>query len=86
MSYSVLDADGKHQGDLCTIQGMKELESVAGEALMEFLDTGEADAELAEEIKSEVDGDEKLGYLTKLFDGKSPFTLTNGVEEDEGSN
>lgn len=58
-----------------------ELEPYAGEALTEFLDTCEADDYLVEEIKNELDENEKLAYLKRAFTGKAPFTLTG--EEDE---
>lgn len=84
MSYVILDGNGRYKGDLCTIRGIEELEEVAGDALAEFLDTGEADEALAEEIRSEVDGDDKLSYIAQLLDGNAPFILSGGVaDEDE---
>ena len=84
MSYSVVDGAGRFKGDIATIDGINELEELANEALAEFLETGVADEGLAEEIKMEVDGDERLSYLKPLFEGQAPFILTNGVTEDEG--
>lgn len=82
MSYSVVDGTGRFK-DLATIEGIKELEQIADEALSEFLETGEADDTLAEEIRMEVANDERLSYLKPIFDGPAPFKLTNGITEDE---
>lgn len=83
MSYTILDGKGHSKGDLCTVRGIEELEDVAGDALAEFLDTGEADAALADEIREEVKDDPKLDYITKLLDGEPPFVLSGGIEDEE---
>jgi hypothetical protein len=85
MSYYIVDADGRFKGDVATIQGLQELEDIAGEALAEFLDTGEADDALVEEIIIELESDKNLAYLKPAFEGKAPFVLTDGVEDEDQS-
>lgn len=82
MSYFVVDANGKFQGDLATVAGIRELDKTAGMALAEFLTTGEANKELASEIVAEVKGTE-LEYLQPLFQGQAPFILSNGIAQGQ---
>jgi len=79
VSYWLEDADGKWLGDFATNKGIIEMREKAGSALLEFLDEGEADAELVEKVIDEVKGDSELSYVAKLLKkGDPPVIITDG--------
>lgn len=51
-------------------------------ALQQFLEAGEADEDLAEEVEAEVEGDKELGYIGEMMkEGEPPIILTDGSVE-----
>lgn len=83
MSYCIVDSTGKYCGDLATIKGMEELDLLAGNSLQKFLDSGQADLALVEEIKAEIADSERLRYIAELFAGEAPFLITDGIVDED---
>lgn len=81
MSYEIISSDGKG-GQLASSQGLAELQAKAGQWLKEFLDSGEADTELAQKVIEEVKATESTAYIGDLFNGKAPFILSNGIADE----
>jgi len=77
MSYYIEDCTGRY----AEVEDLSDIERLAGEALTEFLETGEADDDLVEQIRDELDGLDELSYLKKVFNGSPPFNL---VEREDG--
>lgn len=75
MRHFVVSADG-HRSE---ITDLLEVRNNAGDALVEFLETMEADYELTEEIKQELEEND-VGNLKRIFGYEAPFVLK---EDDE---
>ena len=78
MRYYIVSADGHRR----EVANFRELQENSGEALNEFIETGEADYALAEEIKEEIATAEMFADLKRIFDFEAPFVLR---EEDYDS-
>ncbi len=83
MSYWIEDADG-YVGDFATNVGIAEMRDGAPDSLLRFLDAGEADEELVEELISDTRDDDRLSYVAEMLEGvKPPVTITDGCGHEE---
>jgi hypothetical protein len=83
MSWHLVDKDG-FVGDFATNVGIVELRKVkeVPAALIRFLDEGEADEKLVEQMIEGCKGKEGLSYIADLLEGVNPpVTLTDGTDD-----
>jgi len=82
MSFWVEDANG-YCGDIASNLGLAEMRKSAPPSLKKFLNTGEADADLAEKILSEIVGKEVFAHVAEILKGaKPPLVLTDGAKSE----
>jgi hypothetical protein len=83
MSWYLTDKDG-FVGDFATNVGIEELRNhkEAPAALIRFLDEGEANEELVEQLIEGCKGKEGLNYIAELLeDVNPPVSLTDGTDD-----
>lgn len=87
MSYWLEDADGKYLGDLATNVGIRQLWGT-GPAIHDFLEKGEADYNLVQQVILETSPHEHLSYIALMLkNAKAPVYVTDGCgQADEVEN
>lgn len=79
MGYWLEDANEEWLGDFATNKGIVDLRDAGLPSLVEFLDAGEANAELIERVIEDVQENPLLSYMVEMLEGaEPPIFITDG--------
>ena len=79
MSYWLEDRDGNYLGDLATNLGINQLRNAGIGSLRQFLDMGEADDQLVQQIIKDTSLMPSVAYVADLLkNAKPPVFVTDG--------